>query len=83
MIEEVVYSEDGPAADRLVHGLRDFRGPIDFPRFELGATVTPDAGEPASARKGVGEAGTLGSTPCVVRRGGRRAQRVRGSSTST
>jgi carbon-monoxide dehydrogenase large subunit len=37
----------------------------DFPRFELGATVTPTPVNPLGA-KGVGEAGTLGSTPCVV-----------------
>ena len=36
-----------------------------FPRFELDATVTPTPVNPLGA-KGVGEAGTLGSTPCVV-----------------
>ena len=38
---------------------------IDFPRFELDATVTPTPVNPLGA-KGVGEAGTLGSTPSVV-----------------
>jgi carbon-monoxide dehydrogenase large subunit len=38
---------------------------IDFPRFELDATVTPTPVNPLGA-KGVGEAGTLGSTPCIV-----------------
>jgi carbon-monoxide dehydrogenase large subunit len=37
----------------------------DFPRFELSATVTPTPVNPLGA-KGVGEAGTLGSTPCIV-----------------
>jgi len=37
----------------------------DFPRFELSATVTPTPCNPFGA-KGVGEAGTLGSTPCIV-----------------
>jgi carbon-monoxide dehydrogenase large subunit len=38
---------------------------IDFPRFELFATVTPTPMNPLGA-KGVGEAGTLGATPCIV-----------------
>ncbi len=37
----------------------------DFPRFELSATVTPTPVNPFGA-KGVGEAGTLGSTPSIV-----------------
>ena len=37
----------------------------DFPQFEMGATVTPTPVNPLGA-KGVGEAGTLGSTPCIV-----------------
>jgi carbon-monoxide dehydrogenase large subunit len=37
----------------------------DLPRFELYATVTPTPLNPMGA-KGVGEAGTLGSTPAVV-----------------
>ena len=37
----------------------------DFPRFELHATVTPTPVNPLGA-KGVGEAGTLGSTPSIV-----------------
>jgi carbon-monoxide dehydrogenase large subunit len=37
----------------------------DFPRFELDATVTPTPVNPLGA-KGVGEAGTLGSTPSIV-----------------
>lgn len=64
LIEEVVYDEDG----QLVTGsFMDYALPraIDFPRFELDATVTPTPVNPLGA-KGVGEAGTLGSTPCVV-----------------
>ena len=64
MIEEVVYSEDGQL---LTGSFMDYAIPraIDFPRFELDATVTPTPVNPLGA-KGVGEAGTLGSTPCIV-----------------
>src|SRR3954447_25687949 len=64
MIEEVVYSEDGQL---LTGSFMDYAFPraIDFPRFELDATVTPTPVNPLGA-KGVGEAGTLGSTPCIV-----------------
>jgi aerobic carbon-monoxide dehydrogenase large subunit len=64
MIEEVVYNEDG----QLVTGsFMDYALPRanDFPRFELEATVTPTPVNPLGA-KGVGEAGTLGSTPSIV-----------------
>ena len=64
MIEEVVYGDDGQL---LTGSLMDYAIPraIDFPRFELEATVTPTPVNPLGA-KGVGEAGTLGATPCVV-----------------
>ena len=64
MIEEVVYNEDGQL---LTGSFMDYAIPraIDFPRFELAATVTPTPVNPLGA-KGVGEAGTLGSTPCIV-----------------
>jgi carbon-monoxide dehydrogenase large subunit len=64
LIEEVVYNEDGQL---LTGSFMDYALPraIDFPRFELAATVTPTPVNPLGA-KGVGEAGTLGSTPCVV-----------------
>src|ERR1700716_1955425 len=64
MIEEVVYNEDGQL---LTGSFMDYAVPraIDFPRFELTATVTPTLLNPLGA-KGVGEAGTLGATPCVV-----------------
>jgi aerobic carbon-monoxide dehydrogenase large subunit len=64
MIEEAVYNEDGQL---LTGTFMDYAMPraIDFPRFELDATVTPTPCNPLGA-KGVGEAGTLGSTPCIV-----------------
>jgi aerobic carbon-monoxide dehydrogenase large subunit len=64
MIEEVVYNENGQL---LTGSFMDYAIPRagDFPRFELAATVTPTPVNPLGA-KGVGEAGTLGSTPCIV-----------------
>jgi len=64
MIEEVVYNDDGQL---MTGSFMDYAIPraIDFPRFELDATVTPTPVNPLGA-KGVGEAGTLGSTPSVV-----------------
>src|SRR3954469_4131091 len=64
MIEEVVYSEDGQL---LTGSFMDYALPraIDFPHFELHSTVTPTPVNPLGA-KGVGEAGTLGSTPAIV-----------------
>ena len=64
MIEEAVYNEDGQL---MTGSFMDYAMPraIDFPRFELSATVTPTPVNPFGA-KGVGEAGTLGSTPSIV-----------------
>ena len=64
MIEEVAYDEDGQP---LTASFMDYAIPraADFPRFELDNTVTPTPVNPLGA-KGVGEAGTLGSTPSVV-----------------
>jgi carbon-monoxide dehydrogenase large subunit len=64
MIEEVSYSEEGQL---LTGSFMDYAMPraIDFPRFEMASTVTPTPVNPLGA-KGVGEAGTLGSTPCIV-----------------
>jgi carbon-monoxide dehydrogenase large subunit len=64
LIEEVVYSDEGQL---LTGSFMDYALPraIDFPHFELEATVTPTPLNPMGA-KGVGEAGTLGSTPTVV-----------------
>jgi aerobic carbon-monoxide dehydrogenase large subunit len=64
LIEEVVYDEDG----QLITGsFMDYAIPraTDFPWFELDKTVTPTPNNPMGA-KGIGEAGTLGSTPCIV-----------------
>ncbi len=64
MIEEVVYDEDG----QLITGsFMDYAIPraTDFPWFELDKTVTTSPLNPLGA-KGVGEAGTIGSTPCIV-----------------
>ncbi len=64
MIEEAVYNDDGQL---LTGSFMDYALPraTDFPRFEMHATVTPTPVNPLGA-KGVGEAGTLGSTPCIV-----------------
>ena len=64
MIEEVVYNSDG---QMITGSFMDYAIPraTDFPRFELDSTVTPTPVNPLGA-KGVGEAGTLGSTPCIV-----------------
>ena len=64
MIEEVGLQRGRPA---LTGSFMDYAMPraTDFPRFELDATVTPTPVNPLGA-KGVGEAGTLGSTPCIV-----------------
>jgi carbon-monoxide dehydrogenase large subunit len=64
MIEEAVYNEEGQL---LTGSFMDYALPraTDFPRFELHATVTPTPVNPLGA-KGVGEAGTLGSTPSIV-----------------
>jgi carbon-monoxide dehydrogenase large subunit len=63
-LAEAVYNEDGQL---LTGSFMDYAMPraTDFPRFELSATVTPTPVNPLGA-KGVGEAGTLGSTPCIV-----------------
>jgi len=64
MIEEVAYDEDGQP---LTGSFMDYAIPraSDFPRFELESSVTPTPVNPLGA-KGVGEAGTIGSTPCIV-----------------
>ena len=64
MVEEVVYGADGQP---LTGSFMDYAIPraSDFPRFELHSTVTPTPVNPLGA-KGVGEAGTIGSTPCIV-----------------
>jgi carbon-monoxide dehydrogenase large subunit len=64
MIEEAVYDVDG----QLITGsFMDYAMPRarDFPRFELDHTVTPSPLNPMGV-KGIGEAGTIGSTPCIT-----------------
>jgi carbon-monoxide dehydrogenase large subunit len=64
MVEEAVYNEQGQLA---TGSFMDYAMPraTDFPRFEMHGTVTPTPVNPLGA-KGVGEAGTLGSTPSIV-----------------
>lgn len=64
MWEEVVYGEDGQL---LTATLMDYAMPIakEFPTFELDHTVTLTPVNPLGV-KGVGEAGTIGSTPAVA-----------------
>ncbi|HEY5003908.1 MAG TPA: molybdopterin cofactor-binding domain-containing protein, partial [Ktedonobacteraceae bacterium] len=62
--EAVSYNEDGQL---LTSTLMDYAMPIasEFPQFELDHTVTTTPVNPLGV-KGVGEAGTIGSTPAVV-----------------
>jgi Aerobic-type carbon monoxide dehydrogenase, large subunit CoxL/CutL homologs len=64
LYEEVVYDENGQL---LTTTLMDYALPIasELPRFELDHTVTPTTVNPLGV-KGVGEAGTIGSTPAVA-----------------
>jgi carbon-monoxide dehydrogenase large subunit len=64
LCEEVVYSEDGQL---LTATFMDYAMPLakEFPMFELDHTVTPSPLNPLGV-KGVGEAGTIGSTPAVA-----------------
>ena len=61
--EEVIYDEAG---QMLTGSLMDYTIPKahNFPRFELDNTVTPSPVNPMGV-KGVGEAGTIGSTPAI------------------
>ncbi|MDQ1634645.1 MAG: aerobic carbon-monoxide dehydrogenase large subunit, partial [Frankiaceae bacterium] len=64
LYEEAVYDDDG----NLVTGsMVDYTIPSasDLPHFDLDRTVTPSTTNPLGA-KGVGEAGTIASTPAVV-----------------
>jgi carbon-monoxide dehydrogenase large subunit len=64
LYEEVVYDDQG----QLVTGtLMDYALPraSNVPRFELDRTETPSPVNPLGV-KGVGEAGTIGSTPAIV-----------------
>jgi aerobic carbon-monoxide dehydrogenase large subunit len=64
LFEEVVYDAEG----QLINGtLMDYAIPHaeQVPRYELDHTVTPTTVNPLGI-KGVGEAGTIGSTPAVA-----------------
>jgi carbon-monoxide dehydrogenase large subunit len=62
--EEAVYDEDG---NLLTGSLLDYLVPsaAELPSFELDRTVTPSPTNPLGV-KGVGETGTIASTPAVV-----------------
>jgi carbon-monoxide dehydrogenase large subunit len=64
LCEEVVYDEGGQL---LTATLMDYAVPraAMFPRLELLRTCTPTPLNPLGA-KGLGELGTIGSTPCLV-----------------
>ena len=64
LCEEVIYDESGQL---LTATLMDYAMPKAqmFPRIELDSTCTPTALNPLGA-KGIGELGTIGSTPCLV-----------------
>ncbi len=64
MCEEVVYGEDGQL---LTATLMDYAMPIakELPLYELDHTVTLTTVNPLGV-KGIGEAGTIGSTPAVA-----------------
>ena len=64
LIEGVVYGEDGQL---LTATLTDYAMPIapELPSFETDSTVTLTTINPLGV-KGVGEAGTIGSTPAVA-----------------
>jgi carbon-monoxide dehydrogenase large subunit len=63
MFEGVVYGDDGQL---LTGTLLDYAMPIasELPSFELDHTITLTPVNPLGV-KGVGEAGTIGSTPAV------------------
>jgi carbon-monoxide dehydrogenase large subunit len=64
LFEEVLYDESGQL---MTSTLGDYALPraSDFPNFELEMTETRTPRNPLGA-KGIGEAGTIGSTPAVV-----------------
>ncbi len=64
LFEEVMYDEDGQL---LTGSLMEYALPKaeDLPRLELARTETPTPVNPLGV-KGVGEAGTIGSTPAIV-----------------
>ena len=64
LYEEAIYDEDG----MLVTGsMVDYMipGAPEIPNFVLDRTVTPSPSNPMGV-KGIGEAGTIGSSPAVI-----------------
>jgi aerobic carbon-monoxide dehydrogenase large subunit len=63
LYEEVLYDEDG---NPLTANLMSYEMPsaADLPSFETAHTETPTSRNPLGA-KGIGESGTIGSTPAV------------------
>jgi carbon-monoxide dehydrogenase large subunit len=63
LYEEMVHDRDG---NPLTGTLLDYGMPTanELPKFETGSTVTPSPRNPLGV-KGIGEAGTIGSTPAV------------------
>jgi carbon-monoxide dehydrogenase large subunit len=64
LFEEAVYDDDG---NLLTTTFTDYMVPsaAEFPSFVLDHTVTPSPSNPLGA-KGIGEAGTIASTPAVI-----------------
>jgi carbon-monoxide dehydrogenase large subunit len=64
LFEEVIYDENGQL---LTGSLMDYAVPraADLPRLDLTRTETPTPVNPLGI-KGIGEAGTIGSTPAIV-----------------
>jgi carbon-monoxide dehydrogenase large subunit len=64
LCEEVRYDENGQL---MTATFMDYAMPraAMFPRIELDSTCTPSPLNPLGA-KGIGELGTIGSTPCIV-----------------
>jgi carbon-monoxide dehydrogenase large subunit len=64
LLEGVLYDEEGQP---LTASFMDYAIPRagDLPWFEIDRTVTTSPNTPLGT-KGIGEAGTIGSTPCLV-----------------
>ena len=64
LFEEASYDDDG---NLLTSTLADYLVPsaAEMPSFDLGSTVTPSPTNPLGV-KGIGEAGTIASTPAVI-----------------
>lgn len=63
LLEEFIYDDNGPTTGNLTTYLIPTAG--TFPLFTVAHTETPTDQNPLGA-KGIGEAGTIGSTPAVV-----------------